>query len=319
MTREALRAALWRFGRRRVSNVQLKYWHTKGLIAGPVRRHVPGRRGSVSYYPTWAVVEALAVDYLLDFRLTVEDLPYYLWLLGFKRDDAARAVLVRHLDQTIANATAQLAMFDDGTGGEWLTKRRPPRHYRAARRRGGAPSLRTLVRFEQLATLGRLHELGPMRATDWARLAEDMTSGHAAVDASVTVPDVNGLSPRQRLALQDHHAALADWLSRMLTPLAAPALKTTLLGLSALALSRLRDEALALFPWFVGAPPDVLVPPDVFLAYVGLRQPGTVWGDLLQRELPRLARDGTIPVPQPPLLHRIVHAVTPVTPDASAP
>ncbi|MDX2059499.1 MAG: hypothetical protein SFV24_16935 [Gemmatimonadales bacterium] len=311
MTREALRRALWTFGRRRVSNAQLKYWHSQGLMAGPQRRHEAGRRGSASYYPAWAVVEALAVDCLLDFRLTVDQLPYYLWLLGFKRDEAARAVLVRHLDRTIAEATARLALMNDGGGGDWLTKRRLPAPYVAARRRGGVASLRALVRFDQLLTLGRLRELGPMKADDWSRLATGLTSGHPALDEIARVPDLRRLSPRERLAFQDHHEALVDWLSRMLTPLVAPALKTTLLGLSANTMSRLRDEALALFPWVIGGPPDLLVPPDAFLAYVGLRQPGTVWGDLLQDHLPRLAQEGVIPVPQPPMLHRIVLSLAP--------
>jgi hypothetical protein len=153
-----------------VSAHQLLRWHDRGLLPQPRREGLGRGKGTASYYPRSAVLQARTLARLLARRRNLDEAGWGLWALGFPVTAWARALLLDQLERQAreyARADRSLRRRK-GVLAEAASRPRAPRNL-ARMRKGIRPE--GMLRVLQMLVA---YPLGTLRAEDyteeeWAR------------------------------------------------------------------------------------------------------------------------------------------------------
>jgi hypothetical protein len=92
-----------------VSVAQLERWHKADLIPRPHKRYKGKAKGTESRYPIIARDQVLALCAALEESRSFDRAMWSVWCAGFPLTELARPYLIKHADEILGAATAQLA------------------------------------------------------------------------------------------------------------------------------------------------------------------------------------------------------------------
>lgn len=237
ITRDDLLAFLKREGCR-VSPYQLLRWHDWGLLPQPRREGLGRGKGTASYYPRTAALQARTLARLLAKRRSLRQAGWELWVLGFPVTAWARELLLGDLEEH----QRQLQKMERSRkrGGQLLQPRARQRRsghlvqMQKLAGRDAMPRLMQMLVAFQLGTLksvdyaeedwdllqgAALHELWPDIATavdlpSPAEVAKELAQLSPAISISRTIAALKRVPDRQ---LEQYRNEL-QWLFEAITP-----------------------------------------------------------------------------------------------------
>lgn len=276
----------------RVSGHQLTRWNKAGLLPRPRRRSLGRGRGMASYYPAFAVVQALLIAGLLQIMRDLEDVRWAMWCFGFSVTEGVRQALLRDLEQNERRAKHTYTQFKSDVLQNpisQLTLGRAPRGLGAVRRSVGRAHMETLGLMVYEMMLGCFGEkAAKYDRGDYAAALKGLYVITRPGERAVPTPnEIDGA--RKTLSTVSREFGL-------------PALQRALREASAPVLCLVRNEATA---FYQSLPPEEnrvsLLPREFFLLWFAMRVASPTLHDPIERAI----RAPDWPRPEPALLQRI--------------
>lgn len=172
ISRDELLAFLRREGFR-VSPHQLLRWHDWGLLPQPRREGLGRGKGTASYYPKGAALQARALVRLLEEDRSLVEAGWGLWVLGFPVTEWARDLLVAELTDRERMLAKEVRSLKRGGKLANQIRRRAPRELARMQKVAGPGAMPRLL---QMLTD---QQLGTLRAEDYAEDDWDLLQGAA--------------------------------------------------------------------------------------------------------------------------------------------